>query len=93
VSTAAPFEYPVSCIGVSHHGAALELLERLSIPSEALPRALAHFPARGPGGERLSEGVPTGRAVSSEELPVERAEAGNGHAEVLSEALRELFHI
>ncbi len=57
MSAAARFEYAVFCIGVSHHDAPLDLLERLCIPSEALPRALEHFTARGPDGERLCEGV------------------------------------
>jgi glutamyl-tRNA reductase len=57
VSAADPFDSVISCIGVSHHGAPLELLERLSIPSAALPCALEHFAARGADGERLCEGV------------------------------------
>ena len=57
MSAAEPLEYAVSCIGVSHHGASLDLLERLSIPSEALPRVLQHFAACGPDGERLGEAV------------------------------------
>ena len=57
VSAAAAFVSTVSCIGVSHRGAPLEVLERLAIPPEALPRALRHFAARGPAGERLREGV------------------------------------
>lgn len=57
MSAAAAFDYAVSCIGVSHHGASLELLERLTIPSASLRRVLEHFSARGPEGERLCEGV------------------------------------
>ena len=42
---------------MSHHGAPLELLERLSIPADMLPLALSSFAARGPDGRRLCEGV------------------------------------
>jgi glutamyl-tRNA reductase len=42
---------------VSHHGAPLELLERLSIPAETLPLALAPFSARDADGKRSCEGV------------------------------------
>lgn len=42
---------------MSHHGAPLELLERLFIPAEALPQALEPFIVRGPDGRRLCEGV------------------------------------
>jgi glutamyl-tRNA reductase len=45
------------CVGASHHGAHLELLERLSLPAEALPEALVPFSERGPDGRRLCEGV------------------------------------
>ena len=50
-------EHAVFCIGVSHHGAPLELLERLSIPFDMLPQALSPFAARGPDGRRICEGV------------------------------------
>jgi glutamyl-tRNA reductase len=42
---------------VSHHGAPLELLERLSIPAETLPAALSPFAIRDADGPRLCEGV------------------------------------
>jgi glutamyl-tRNA reductase len=42
---------------VSHHGAPLELLERLSIPAGMLPEALSPFTARDPEGRRVCEGV------------------------------------
>jgi glutamyl-tRNA reductase len=57
VSATALYEHPLFCIGLSHHGAPLELLERLFIPAESLPRALTPFIFRGPDGRRLCEGV------------------------------------
>lgn len=57
VSATAPLEHALFCIGVSHHGAPLELLERLSVPAEVLPRALVPFTARDSDGKRLCEGV------------------------------------
>ncbi|MGO9310433.1 MAG: glutamyl-tRNA reductase [Spirochaetia bacterium] len=52
-----PLEHAVFCIGVSHHGASLDLLERLSIPADGLASALEPFRARDDGGKRLCEGV------------------------------------
>ena len=57
MSATGPLEYAVFCIGVSHHGAPLELLERLSIPVDRLPQALSPFAARRPDGTRFCEGV------------------------------------
>jgi len=57
VNDAAPADNAVFCIGVSHHGAPLELLERLTLPTETLPQALEHFAERGPDGKRVCEGV------------------------------------
>src|SRR5271166_1118250 len=57
VKATAPLEHAVFCVGVSHHGAPLELLERLSIPTDTLSLALAPFRARDADGKRLCEGV------------------------------------
>jgi glutamyl-tRNA reductase len=57
VSAAAPLDHAVFCLGVSHHGAPLELLERLTVPTEALARLLEPFTARDGDGKRLCEGV------------------------------------
>jgi glutamyl-tRNA reductase len=57
VSTRAFSDFQFSCIGVSHHHAALDLLEKLSIPADALSLALGHFTPRDGDGRRHCEGV------------------------------------
>ena len=57
MNDAVSLEHAVSCIGVSHHHATLDLLERLSLSSSGLREALALFSPRDPDGRRLREGV------------------------------------
>ena len=57
VGVAAFPDFTFSCVGVSHHEASLDLLERLAIPAEALPNALEHFRPRDEHGRRQVEGV------------------------------------
>jgi glutamyl-tRNA reductase len=57
VSTRAFSDFQFSCIGVSHHHATLDLLEKLSIPADALSLALEHFTPRDDEGRRRCEGV------------------------------------
>ena len=52
-----PSDIPVSCVGVSHATAPLDLLERLSIGADALPEALKTFGGAPSGGRARPEVV------------------------------------
>ena len=81
MSATGPLEHAVFCIGVSHHEAPLELLERLSIPLDMLPLALSSFAERGPDTRRLREGVVLSTCNRTEVyascIPFERPAAGH----------------
>jgi glutamyl-tRNA reductase len=52
-----PSDIPISCIGVSHATAPLDLLERLSIGADGLPEALTTFGGAPPDGRTRPEVV------------------------------------